>query len=201
VAIAGLGDDLSTRFTWVGKDETTGLVEVMTTDGERQLWAVRRDNSRKPWGEPERLTLASGSSVGDAQRFGPELDYLLWTAFEMDSSDLWLQPPGEEGRMLEPRINTLGAEYSPRVGPLSILYFCRGDRQLLFANQVVQEVRLPGKQRRPLLEAAPTADGSWVFCRVPRYTSGHLDWDIAVVPYQEGVWGKPIPVDEWRPTE
>lgn len=201
VAIAGLSDDQPARFTWVSKDEKQALIEVVTAEGERQLWAVRRSDARKAWDAPERLALGSGSSVGDAQRLGPELDYLLWTAYEMDTSDLWMQPPGEEGKMLEPRINTLGAEYSPRVGPLSILYFCRGERQLLFANQMVREVRLPGKQKRPLLEAAPTADGSWVFCRVPRFGAGQLDWDLAVVPYQQGAWGQPILVDEWRPAE
>lgn len=199
VTLDGLPEDASARFTWVRKDETEGLVEVLTASGERQLWQVRRADARKSWGALERQTLPSGASVGDAQRFGPDLGYLIWTAYEADSSDLWLQEPGKEGQILEPRINTLGPEYAPRVGPRAILYFCRGDRQLLFAGQVVREVRLPGKQRRPLLEAAPTADGAWVFCRVPRYAAGRVDWDLAVVPYREETWGAPVPVDDWRP--
>lgn len=199
VVLEGIPEDASARFTWVRQNETEGLVEVLTLAGERQLWEVRRDDARKPWGALQRLTLPSGGSVGDAQRFGPTLDYLIWTAFEAESSDLWLQEPGKEGQILEPRVNTLGPELAPRVGPKAILYFCRGDRQLLFENQVVREVRLPGKQRRPLLEAAPIADGSWVFCRIPRYTPGQLDWDIAVVPVKDGAWGAPVPVDDWRP--
>ena len=199
VVLSGIPEDASARFTWVRQNETEGLVEVLTLSGTRELWEVRRDDARLPWGAPQRVMLPSGASVGDAQRFGPTLDYLIWTAYEAESSDLWLREPGKEGQILEPRVNTLGPEFAPRVGPRAALYFCRGERQLLFENQVVREVRLPGKQRRPLLEAAPVADGSWVFCRVPRYTPGQLDWDIAVVPVQDGAWGAPVLVDEWRP--
>lgn len=199
VVLEGIPEDASARFTWVRQSETEGLVEVRTIAGERQLWEVRRDDPRRPWTALRRLDLPSGGNVGDAQRFGPEMGYLIWTAYEADSSDLWLQEPGKEGQVLEPRINTLGPEYAPRVGPKAILYFCRGDRQLLFAGQVVREVRLPGKQRRPLLEAAPTADGAWMFCRIPRYAAGQVDWDLAVVPMRDGSWGAPVPVDDWRP--
>lgn len=199
VTLEGVPEDGSARFTWVSKDETAGLVEVLALSGERQLLDVRRADATKPWGPLERRALPSGANGGDAQRFGPALDYLIWTAFDAESSDLWLLAPGKEGQILEPRINTLGPEFAPRVGPKAILYFCRGDRQLLFENQVVREVRLPGKQRRPLLEAAPIADGSWVFCRVPRYTPGQLDWNIAVVPYRNEAWGAAVLVDDWRP--
>ncbi|MCU0292834.1 MAG: hypothetical protein MUF10_12730 [Thermoanaerobaculaceae bacterium] len=199
VQLSGIPEDANVRMTWVRKDETACLIEVLLLSGERQLWAARRDDARKPWGALEQLTLPSGRSVGDAQRFGPELTYMIWTAYEPETSDLWLQSPDKPSQILEPRINTMGPEYSPRLGPKSILYFCRGDRQLLFENQMVREVRLPGKQRRPLLEAAPVADGSWVFCRIPRYTPGQLDWNIAVVPRQGDGWGAPVLVDDWKP--
>lgn len=199
VQFSGIPDDASARLTWVRKDEGACLVEALLVSGERQLWAARRDEGSKGWGALDRVTLPSGNTVGDAQRFGPELNFVIWTAYEPETSDLWLQSPDKPAQILEPRINTLGPEYSPRVGPKAILYFCRGDRQLLFENQVVREVRLPGKQRRPLLEAAPVADGSWVFCRIPRYTPGQLDWNIAVVPRQGEGWGAPVLVDAWKP--
>ena len=199
VEMAGIPADASARLTWVRKDETACLLEVLLVSGERQLWAAKRGDARQPWGAIDRVKLPSGDSVGDAQRFGPELSFLIWTAYEPETSDLWLQPPDKPAQILEPRINTLGPEYSPRVGPNSILYFCRGDRQLLFEKQTVREVRLPGKQRRPLLEAAPVTDGSWVFCRIPRYTPGQLDWNLAVVPRQGEGWGEPILLDAWKP--
>ncbi len=62
----------------------------------------------------------------------------------------------------------------------------------------MQEVRLPGAQRRPLLEAAPSADGKLIFFRVPRYTVGALDWDLAVAPLTGATLGEARPS---RPVE
>jgi hypothetical protein len=86
------------------------------------------------------------------------------------------------------------------VGPNNTLYFCRGERQLVFTGGAVEEVRLPGVQLRPLLEAAPASDGSLLFCRVPRYVPGEPDWDLAVCARSgDGGWGAAVPLDEWRP--
>jgi hypothetical protein len=142
---------------------------------------------------------ASGESTGDGQRFGAHDGALVWTVYDANGSDLWLAMTDRKGQPLEPRINTLGPEWAPRVGPGTTLYFCRADRQLLFGAKMVQEVRLPGKQRRPLLEAAPTPDGDYLFFVVPRYASPQLDTDIAVARRVGKGWSDPVPVDDWRP--
>jgi hypothetical protein len=187
------------RFTWMKDDETACLAEVALADGSRQLLAGQRASAKAPWGKLEKLNLPSGASTGDGQRFGKLLKALVWTAYDANGSDLWLSLEGKPGQMLEPRINTMGPEWSPRVGPNNTLYFCRADRQLLFAGGVVQEVRLPGAQRRPLLEAVPAKDGALLFFRVPRFTPGALDWDLAVASRAGSGWEKPVLLDDWKP--
>ena len=145
------------------------------------------------------MTIATGGSVGDAQRFGNKLLSLVWTVYDAGGSDLWLSKEGAVGERLDPRIDTLGPEYAPRVGPGNVLYFCRGDYQLLFAGGVVQEVRLPGRQRHPLLDATPTKSGAYLFFRVPRYTPGQLDWNLAVAPKSGASWGNAVLLDDWKP--
>lgn len=199
VELPDLMPDAKARFTWVNDDETSCLVEVTLADGARQLLAGQRANSRMPWGKLGRLELPGGPSIGDAQRFGKQLKAVVWTVYDANGSDLWLSTEDKPGQMLEPRINTMGPEFAPRVGPNTTLYFCRADRQLLFAAGVVQEVRLPGVQRRPLLEAMPAKDGSLLFFRVPRFTPGALDWDLAVAPRAGSGWGKPVLLDDWKP--
>ena len=199
VELKGLAPDARARVTWVNEDETDCLVEVMQASGERQLTASRRPSARAPWGALEKVAVGGGPSVGDAQRFGTHLGALVWTVYDANGSDLWLSTEGKPGQPLEPRINTMGPEYAPRVGPRQSLYFCRADRELLFGGGVVNEVRLPGKQRRPLLEAAPTPDGALLFFRVPRYTPATLDWDLAVAGRAGAGWGKPVLLDEWKP--
>jgi hypothetical protein len=123
----------------------------------------------------------------------------VWTAYSDGGSDLWLATGGAPGQPLEPRINTLGSEWAPRLGPGNTLYFCREQRQLLFAGGIVQEVRLAGKQRVPLLEACPARSGSLLFFRIPRYAPGQLEWNLAVAAREGESWGKPTLLDEWRP--
>jgi hypothetical protein len=187
------------RFTWVKDDETACLVEVTAADGSRELLAGQRGSTASTWGKLERLNLPSGPNIGDGQRFGKLLKALVWTAYDASGSDLWLSMEGKPGQMLEPRINTMGPEFAPRVGPNTTLYFCRADRQLLFAGGVVQEVRLPGAQRRPLLEAVPAKDGALLFFRVPRFTPGALDWDLAVASRTGSEWGQTVLLDDWKP--
>ncbi|HVN76221.1 MAG TPA: hypothetical protein VMT19_07895 [Thermoanaerobaculaceae bacterium] len=199
VEFKGLAPDARARITWMNDDETSCLLEVMQATGERQLVAARRPTAQAPWGPLEKLDVPGGPSVGDGQRFGTHLGALVWTVYDSSGSDLWLSMEGKPGQPLEPRINTMGPEYAPRVGRRQSLFFCRGDRQLEFVGGVVQEVRLPGKQRHPLLEAVPAREGSLLFFREPRYTPGVLDWDIAVAPRAGSGWGRPVLLDEWKP--
>jgi hypothetical protein len=198
VGLPELPGDASARVTWINGAETELLVEVTRPGAVVSLHSSRRAAADRPWGELEAVREATGLAVGDAQRFGKEGAWLVWTAYGA-GGDLWLAEPGKEAAALDPRINTMGHEWAPRVGPGTTLYFCRMDRQLLFKGDVVQEVRLPGRQRHPLLEAAPTSDGKALFVRVPLFTPGETDWDIAVAPAEGSGWGSAVPLDEWRP--
>jgi hypothetical protein len=201
VVLQGLPAGASARFTWVNDEETRGLVEIDRNEGPHELVAVHRADPRQPWSAPAPVPLAAGTSVGDAQRLGSSLKALVWTVYDANGSDLWLSLDGKPGQALEPRINTLGAEWAPRVGPHNVLFFCRGERQLAFSGGAVQEVRLPGKQLHPLLEAAPSADGSLLFCCIPRYVPGGPDWDLAVTPRAGQGWGQPVRLDDWTPLQ
>lgn len=198
VELPGLDAESSATLTWIDDDETACLVEVRRLDGSVRLRSSRRPDARAPWGPLEAVAETGEKDAGDAQRFGKDGGALVWTSYGSADSNLWLAMPGAEGQMLEPRINTGGSEWAPRVGPNTQLYFCRAERQLLFANGVVQAVRLPGEQRRPLLEAAPTADGAFLFHRVPRYTPGGIDWDLAVSARAGQGWGPSVLLDDWR---
>lgn len=198
VVFPGLSDEASLRVTWVSEDETALLAELRLPGKEPQLVQSTGQGKGK-WGPLEPVPDAAGKAAGDGQRFGKQLGAMVWTVYEFGSSDLWLKFQNQAGQPVEPRINTLGAEWAPRLGPNTTLYFCRGDRQLLFAKLTVSEVRLPGAQRLPLVEAAPTADGSLLFYRLPRYTPVELDWDIFVSRKEGESWGPPIPVDMFRP--
>jgi hypothetical protein len=200
VELPGLPADASARITWVDEGETSCLVEVMKKDGARALFSSQRVSPSATWGTLEPVKLATGgASVGDAQRLGNKLLSLVWTVYDAGASDLWFSRAGSPGRRLDPRIDTLGSEYAPRVGPGNVLYFCRGEYQLLYEGGVVHEVRLPGTQRHALLEAAPTASGERLFFRVPRYTPGQLDWNLAVAEREGSSWGKPTLLDDWKP--
>ncbi len=199
VSLPGLAPAASARITWMDEAETDCLVTVEQGDAPRRLMRSRRPTAHGPWGTLEPVKRATGESVGDGQLFGSEDGALVWTVYDANGSDLWLAPQGKAGQALEPRIDTLGPEWAPRVGPGTVLYFCRADRQLLFAGGVIQEVRLPGEQRQPLLEAAPTRDGSLLFFTVPLYTPGQLDRDLAVAPRDGKGWGRPVLLDDWRP--
>jgi len=199
VALPGLAEDASARITWVNEAETELLVEVTRPGTVVSVSASRRATPAQPWGELAAVDGVTGPTTGDAQRFGPAASWVVYTTYGAGAGDLWLAQPGKDAASLDPRINTMGHEWAPRVGPGTTLYFCRADRQLLFRGDLVQEVRLPGRQRRPFLEAAPTADGGALFLRVPLFTPGESDWDIAVAaPAGEG-WGSPVLIDDWRP--
>lgn len=197
VVFPDLPDEASLKVTWVSPEEDALLAELRLPGREPQLVQSSKAASGS-WGKLEPVPEASGKASGDGQRFGKQLQALVWTVYEFQSSDLYLKLAEQEAGPLEPRINTVSAEWAPRLGPNTTLYFCRGDRQLFFGNKVLQEVRLPGTLRRPLQEAAPTADGKLLFFRFPRYSPGEPDWDIAVALREGEGWGVPTPVDEFR---
>ncbi len=202
VDLAGIPPDASARMTWVNEAETACLVEVERADGSKGLYASARLKAGAPWGPLAGVTVGGGASVGDAQRFGSQSGALVWTVYDASGSDLWLSLQGQKPGPVDPRINTLGYEWAPRLGPNNALYFCRGERQLRFTGGAVEEVRLPGKQYRPLLEAAPVADGTLLFFRVPRFVPGEPDWDLAVAARdKDGHWGVPVRLDDWRPPQ
>ncbi|HSO23466.1 MAG TPA: hypothetical protein VLT81_11180, partial [Chondromyces sp.] len=101
---------------------------------------------------------------------------------------------------LEPQISSFGAEWNPRTGPQNELFFCREDRQLVFKGGRVQALRLPGPHRIAFNQAAPTADGAWVFLCSPRLRPLMHDYDIYVAALGADMQlGAPVPVDDWRP--
>lgn len=200
VELPGVPADASARITWVGPAETGCLVEVERPDGSRGLFESSRASASVPWGPLAAVKLEGGAATGDAQRFGSQTGALVWTAYDTSGSDLWLSLQGQKPGPVDPRINTLGFEWAPRIGPNNTLYFCRGERQLRFTGGAVEEVRLPGTQYRPLLEAAPTPDGSLLFFRMPRFVPGEPDWDLAVAERDAGGhWGVPTRLDDWQP--
>ena len=147
----------------------------------------------------EKVDVPGGPSVGDAQRFGTAP-----RGSGVDGLRLRRQRPvAVHGRQARPavaaRINTMGPEYAPRLGLKQSLYFCRADRQLLFSGGIVQEVRLPGKQRHPLLEAVPAREGSTaalqgsaLYARRPRLgPRGGAAGRRRL--------GKPVLLDDWKP--
>jgi len=200
VELPGLAPEAGARITWVSQEETACLVEVESGDGSRSLLASARASAGSPWGPLEPVKVEGGASAGDAQRFGSQRGALVWTVYDGSASDLWLALHGQAPAPVDPRINTLGPEWAPRVGPNNALFFCRGERQLVFVGGAVEEVRLPGAQRHPLLEAAPVAGGSLLFFRVPRFVPGEPDWDLAVASRgPDGKLDAAVRLDDWRP--
>lgn len=193
--------DATVRITWVNESETSCLVDVVENGDTHKLLASERSDAKSAWGALSPVGLATGASTGDGQRFGTSSKALVWTVFSPEGSDLWLSLDGKAGQALDPRINTLGPEWAPRVGSKHELYFCRAGRQLLYQRGAVNEVRLPGAQLRPLLEAAPQAGGTLLFFRVPRYVFGEADSDIAVATRTPDGWSDAIAIDDWRPAQ
>jgi hypothetical protein len=203
VRFPGLEDSIQTRVTWVSEDETKCLVTV--TEGDSLPWVglANRSGAADPWQAPEMLD-ALGADAHDAVFLTGSQSKILFVSARggRERGDLFLfDPKNEAGPMpLEPRICTFGTEWNPRTGPQGELFFCREDRQLVFRNSQVGAVRLPGPHRVLFTQAAPTADGNWLFFCMPRYRPLQFDEDIYVASLDEGLaTGEPVPVDEWRP--
>ena len=205
VVFPGLEDAHQVRVSWVNPEETICLVSITAEEGGKP-WAGRsqRLNRGKAWGVVEALEgLGEGDALDPIYLAGSRTKVLFVTARRgANQSDLFLLNPSEgaEAMALEPRINTIGSEWGPRVGPDNELFFSRGDRQLLFMGGMIQPVHLDWPHRILFSEAAPTDDGRWVFLTLTQLTAGEPNHDLWVSERREdGILGFPVPVDGWRP--
>ncbi len=205
VVFPGFEDAIQLSVSWVDPEETQCLVTVRPSDGG-PLWAgqSRRQDRDMAWGPVEALEgLGEGDSFDPVYLAGSHTKILFVTTRQgANQSDLFLLNPteGPEAMALEPRINTIGSEWGPRVGPDNELFFSRGDRQLMFTGGMVQPVYLDWPFRILFFEAAPTNDGRWVFVTMTRLSAGQPDHDIWVSERREdGSLGFPVPIDGWRP--
>jgi len=203
VELAGLADGARAAVSWVAADETRALVTV-TAPGEPPWVGVStRPAARGEWGAPQRIDALGTGDARDGVYLAGSTTKLVFVSSRDGGvqSDLYLHDPGMERSPLplEPQLNSVGDEWSPRIGPSGELFFMRDERQLLRSGGKLHEVRLPGPQRVVVTEAAPTADGRWVFLCIPRFRPVELDQDIWVAPrLGDGRLGAPVEVDDWR---
>jgi len=189
------------KITWVSADERRCYVTVSEVDGTPWIGISERSSPSESWGEVVRMDAAGEGDAFDAVAMVGSPEKTVFATTRNGSGDLFLHDPAAEpAQQLQAEINTGGLEWGPRIGPADELYFVRGDRQLRFQAGRVDEVRLPGPHRTVLIEAAPTADGAFLFFAVPRFRPVELDLDIQVAPiHADGTLGDAVPVDEWRP--
>lgn len=205
IVFPGLEDALQISVSWVDPEEKLCLVTVRA-DATEMPWAGRsqRQHRGKAWGPVEALeNLGEGDAFDPIFLAGSRTKVLFVTTRQgANQTDLFLFNPSEEAdaMALEPRINTIGSEWGPRVGPDNELFFSRGDRQLLFMGGMVQPVYLDWPHRILFSEAAPTDDGRWVFLTMTQLKPGEPDLDLWVSErLEDGTLGFPVPVDGWRP--
>lgn len=205
VAFPDLEDAVQVTVSWVDPSETVCLVTIRSKQDERP-WAGRSERQRRDsaWGPVEAIQgLGEGDSFDPVYLAGSRTKVLVVTTRQgANQTDLFLLNPdeGAEAMALEPRINTIGSEWGPRVGPDNELFFGRGDRQLLFMGGMVQPVYLDFPHRVLFSEAAPTDDGKWVFLTMTQLLAGEPGLDIWVSERREdGTLGFPVPIDAWRP--
>lgn len=189
------------KVTWVSADERRCFVTVSKVDGSPWVGISERSDPSGPWGEIVRMQATGGGDAFDAVAMVGSPEKIVFATTRNGSGDLFLFDPAVgPAQQLQAEINTGGLEWGPRIGPKNELYFVRGDRQLRFQSGRVGEVRLPGPHRTVLIEAAPTADGRWLFFATPRFRPIDLDLDIQVSSISaDGSLGPAAPVDEWRP--
>lgn len=203
VVFPGLDAATRQRVSWVSEDETRCLVTVELPGEPPWVGMSTRSGTTQPWGAVEPHE-AIGPDASDAVFLTGSLSKLVFSSARegRDRADLFLFDPEAEGGPLplEPQICSFGAEWNPRTGPQNELFFCREDRQLIFKGGRVQAPRLPGPQRVPFNQAAPTSDGAWLFFCSPKFRPLVLDQDIYVAALGADLQlGAPVPVDEWRP--
>lgn len=202
VRFQGLDEALQIRVTWVSADELQCLVTV-SEDGQK-LWVGRAERMRgsASWGPPERLEMLGDGAHDAVYLTGSTKKIVFVATMNGTKGDLLLYDPKDERSPLplQPQICTLGNEWNPRTGPANELFFCREDRQLVFADTRVRELTLPGPQRTVFTQGAPTDDGKWLFVCIPRFRPVELDQDIYVAPLGgDFTLGKAVAVDAWRP--
>jgi len=200
VSIPGIGPEQYVKLTWVSPDEL--LCYLTVSDSEQEPWVgvSGRSSINDPWGVVERLEATGEGDAFDAVSLGGSPSKTVFSTTRGGGGDLFLHDPTVgPAQPLQPEINSGGLEWAPRVGPGGELYFNRGDRQLRFDDGRLGEVRLPGPQRTLITEAAPTADGAWLFFVSPRLRPIAFDFDIMVAPIEsDGSIGAPVLVDDWR---
>lgn len=193
--------DQHVKLTWISADELSCYVTVSDDAGEPWIGISHRDAVGDSWSGLVRAEVTGVGDAFDGVAMAGKSDAILFGTTRTGGGDIYLYDPDiGQARPLQPEINTGGLEWAPRVGPAGELYFLRGNRQLRFHSGSVEEVRLPGPHRTLITEAAPTADGAWLFFATPRFRPVEFDFDIQVAALSEdGSPGQPVPVDEWRP--
>jgi len=189
------------KLTWVSADERRCFVTVSDPDGSPWVGVSERASSAAGWGEVVRMEGTGDGDAFDAVAMTAALGKTVFVTTRNGSGDLFLFDPDlGPAQQLQAEINSGGLEWGPRIGPANELYFVRGDRQLRFQGGRIHEVRLPGPHRSVLIEAAPTADGAYLFFSAPKYRPIDLDLDIQVASINaDGTLGPAQPVDDWRP--
>lgn len=202
VVFPELPDDSGVSVTWVDPDETRCLVTVLPAGGEPWVGRSDRTSASAAWAPVQPLPAVGEGDASDAVYLTGAEETFAFVTRRDGTSDIYLYHPrqGDTAQALDPRIDTAGNEWAPRVGPGNELLFCRGDRQLMYSGGVAQPMTVKGPFRTPITEANPTRDGSWVFACVPKFTPIELDRDIVVMRWDgEATLGEPVPVDDWRP--
>ncbi len=200
VLIPGIGAEQHVKATWVDSHELVCYLTV--SDAEQNPWVgvSSRGSRGESWGAVERMKATEGGDAFDGVAMSNSPGKMIFATTRSGGGDLYLSDP-EVGpaQPLQPEINSGGLEWAPRVGPEGELYFNRADRQLRFRAGRIGEIRLPGPHRALITEAAPTADGAWLFFAAPRFRPIAFDFDIMVAPIEaDGSVGAPVPVDDWR---
>jgi len=201
VIIPGTEIDEHVKLTWVSADERRCFVTISDPDGSPWVGVSERASSSAAWGEVVRMEGMGDGDAFDAVAMTAAPSKTVFVTTRNGSGDLFLLDPDlGPAQQLQAEINSGGLEWGPRIGPANELYFVRGDRQLRFQGGRVNEVRLPGPHRSVLIEAAPAADGAYLFFSAPKFRPVDLDLDIQVAPiHADGTLGVAQPVDDWRP--
>lgn len=201
VRFPGIEGALHVKISWVSADERTCYVTVSDAALEPWVGVSTREAADGAWGELSRMEAIGEGDAFDAVAMTGSPEKTLFASTRSGGGDIFLHDPSlGPAQRLQPEINSGGLEWAPRTGPEGELYLVRQDRQLRFRGGQLDEVRLPGPHRTLIIEAAPTADGEWLFFASPKLRPVDLDFDIFVAPVNDdGAPGELVPVDGWRP--
>ncbi len=169
VALPGVEKAAVVRISWVNEGETVCLVTVGDPGGGSWVGRAERSRNDRPWGPVQRIPGVEGEAAADAVYLAGSSTMVAFSrSVTVGNSDLYMLNPKQmaEAKPLDPRINTPGPEWCPRVGPTNQLFFCRGQRQLIYAQGIVDALRVPGSFRKVLTEANPRRQVA-VLCHAP----------------------------------